>query len=268
MEVYRIKDLVPATVIKRPSAIVKTPYVSDIQLIDDMEPHLGHSLSLGCCGMCDQGASIYVSPINGPSCDYCVQLARLPSGTLVGINPRLAEHIVENCIKLKLLLPEIATYKREWSISKETRFDFGGTMVDGNQFYLEVKNVPLAKEQSADREKAQSADREKAQTANDSNKTAYFPEGYRKKKTDTVSPRALKHIRELMHIKQTTNARCIMVYVIQRNDVNQFEISDTDPEYKDAVKEAVQAGVEVYPIMVEWSANGIATYKGNVRHKP
>lgn len=252
MEVYRIQNLVPATVLKRPSAIVKTPYVSDIQLHDDMEPHLGHSLSLGCCGMCDQGASVYVSPINGPNCDYCVQLAKLSCGTLVGINPRLAEHIVENCIKLKLLLPEILTYKREWSISKETRFDFGGTMTDGKQFYLEVKNVPLAKAQSADSNKAHSA----------GIKTAYFPEGYRKKKTDTVSPRALKHIQELMHIKQTTNARCIMVYVIQRNDVNQFEISDTDPEYRDAVLEAVKAGVEVYPIMVEWSSSGVAHYIG------
>jgi DNA-binding sugar fermentation-stimulating protein len=231
-----------------------------------MEPHLGHSLSLGCCGMCDQGASVYVSPINGPKCDYCVQLARLPSGTLVGINPRLAEHIVENCIQLKLLLPEILTYKREWSISKETRFDFGGTMTDGKQFYLEVKNVPLAKEREKAREKeqekAQSADSSKAQDSAYNQKTAYFPEGYRKKKTDTVSPRALKHIQELMHIKQTTNARCIMVYVIQRNDVNEFEISDTDPEYRDAVQEAVKAGVEVYPIMVEWSSSGVAIYKG------
>jgi hypothetical protein len=32
-------------------------------------------------------------------------------------------------------------------------------------------------------------------------KVAYFPDGYRKKAKDTISPRALKHILELTYLK-------------------------------------------------------------------
>ncbi len=248
MQVYKLDNLVQATVIKRPSALIKTPYVSDIQLENDMEPHLGHSLSLGCCGLCDAGAQVYVSPSPnvkpGLHCDYTVQLSA-SNNTLVGINPRLAEHIVENCIKQKLIIPEIATYKRECVVSKEilnttdtVRYDFGGTLDNGAPFYLEVKNVPLA-----------------------TNGKAYFPDGYRKKSTDTVSPRALKHIQELMHIKQNNPTyRCIICYVIQRNDVAQFEIARTDPEYREAVLKAIHAGVEALAIVIEWSPDGTATF--------
>lgn len=257
MQVYQLNNLVPATVLKRPSALIKTPYVSDIQLTDEMEPHLGHSLSLGCCGLCETGAQVYVTHISnckpGLHCDYTVQLSKSNDNTLVGINPRIAEHIVENCIRQKLILAEASressiplnTYKREYTVSKEllgtekaVRYDFGGTLKNGAPFYLEVKNVPLA-----------------------TNGTAYFPDGFRKKTTDTVSPRALKHIQELMHLKiNNPQSRCIICYVIQRSDVSRFEISKKDPEYRDAVFKAIDAGVESLAIVIDWSISGIATF--------
>ncbi len=249
MEVYYLNNIKKATVIKRPSALIKTPYVSDIQLQYDIEPHLGHSLSLGCCGLCDKNAIVYVTPIAnvkpGIHCDYTVQLSETISNTIVGINPRLAEHIVENCIKYKYILPEIVTYKREVTVDTNllgsndaVRYDFAGTMNGNVPFYLEVKNVPLATE----------------------NGVAYFPDGYRKKPGDTVSPRALKHIKELMHIKQHTNARCIICYVIQRNDVTRFEISKSDPEYREAVFQAINAGVEALALVIEWTNEGQAKF--------
>ena len=63
------------------------------------------------------------------------------------------------------------------------------------------------------------------------NGISYFPDGFRKKVTDTVSPRALKHIQELTLIKRETKTRCIMCYVIQRTDANRFQPSVIDPEY-------------------------------------
>lgn len=257
MQVYKLDNLVQATVLKRPSALIKTPYVSDVQLTNDIEPHLGHSLSLGCCGLCEKGALVYVTPIlnvkPGLHCDYTVQLSAnyntlsesAERSPLIGINPRLAEHIVENCIKQKLILPEIAAYKRECVVSNNilnttetVRFDFGGTLDNGAPFYLEVKNAPLA-----------------------TNGKAYFPDGFRKKSTDTVSPRALKHIQELMHIKvNNPTYGCIICYVIQRNDVAQFEIAHTDPEYREAVLKAMSAGVEALAIVIEWSPDGTATF--------
>jgi len=92
-------------------------------------------------------------------------------------------------------------------------------------------------------------------------KVAYFPDGYRKKSTDTVSPRALKHIRELEAI-HTSNPkiRCILCFVIQRADVNRFTTSVIDPEYKAAVKKAHNSGVEILTLVVKWTREGQAQF--------
>ena len=122
---------------------------------------------------------------------------------------------------------------------------------------MEVKNVPLA-----DYEDLCIKDRKKMcydERAIDS-KIAYFPDGYRKKSTDTVSPRALKHIRELTLIKKESITRCIMCYVIQRTDVDRFQPSIIDPEYRQAVKEAVEAGVEIITLVVRWTRDGEAYF--------
>ena len=91
-------------------------------------------------------------------------------------------------------------------------------------------------------------------------KVAYFPDGYRKKCEDAVSPRALKHIRELTFIKKNSKIRCIMCYVIQRTDVNRFQPSIIDPEYREAFKEALNTGVEIITMVVRWNRNGEANF--------
>jgi DNA-binding sugar fermentation-stimulating protein len=122
---------------------------------------------------------------------------------------------------------------------------------------MEVKNVPLADYEdisAKDRKKMCYDDREI------DSKIAYFPDGYRKKSTDTVSPRALKHIRELTLIKKESITRCIMCYVIQRTDVDRFQPSIIDPEYRQAVKEAIEAGVEIITLVVKWTRDGEAYF--------
>ena len=91
-------------------------------------------------------------------------------------------------------------------------------------------------------------------------KVAYFPDGYRKKRTDPVSPRALKHVRELMLIKKESKTRCIMCFVIQRTDVTSFTASVIDEQYRQAVKEAINAGVEIITMVVKWTREGIAEF--------
>ena len=118
---------------------------------------------------------------------------------------------------------------------------------------MEVKNVPLA-----DYEDITAKDR-KGKCYNDrsvDSKVAYFPDGYRKKSADPVSPRALKHIRELTIIKKESITRCIMCYVIQRTDVDSFQPSIIDPEYREAVKFAIEAGVEMITMVVQWTKEG------------
>ena len=86
--------------------------------------------------------------------------------------------------------------------------------------------------------------------------TAYFPDGYRKNSTDVVSPRALKHIQELEYIAKKRTVRAILCFVIQRSDAKQFQTSNVDLIYKDAVKQAYQNGVEIKTIQVDWNKQG------------
>ena len=275
MMIMKIDNLVPGTVTKRPSKIIKSPYVADVN-INNTE-FLAHTASLGCCGLCDTGASILLAPLNNSKksknnkedavkCVYSAQLSVINekgNEIIVGIHPKLAEQLVENCLIKNYLsiLQNCKKYRRETVIFVEdkvdSRFDFTGMDKNNIPFIMEVKNVPLA-----DYEDTCSKDRKKMcydERPYDS-KVSYFPDGYRKKTTDTVSPRALKHIRELTLIKKESITRCIMCYVIQRTDVDRFQPSIIDPEYRQAFKEAVEAGVEIITLVVNWTRDGEAYF--------
>ena len=265
----KIENLTEGTVIKRPSAYIKTPYVADIIPINEKKSVLGHTASLGCCGLADNGASILMSPVpksnkkkDKLSCEYRVYLSIIrekDNEIIVGIYPKLAEELTETALKNNLLskLQNVRRYKRETSIYVEgkvdSRFDFSGIDCNGVPFIMEVKNVPLA-----DYEDITAKDR-KGKCYDDrvyDSKVAYFPDGYRKKSTDPVSPRALKHIKELTLIKNESKTRCIMCYVIQRPDVDRFQVSIIDPIYREAVKEAIKSGVEIITMVVKWTREG------------
>ena len=272
---FTIENLIEGSIIKRPSKFIKTPYVADIIPIGSDNSILGHTASLGCCGLSDVGASILMMPVpknnkkiqnDKLKCEYKVYLSIIKergNEIIVGIHPKLAEDLAETALKNNLLnrLRNVERYKRETTIYVEgkvdSRFDFSGIDSAGIPFLMEVKNVPLA-----DYEDITSKDRknkcydDRAQNS----KVAYFPDGYRKKSTSPVSPRALKHIRELTLIKKESITRCIMCYVIQRNDVDRFQPSIIDPEYREAVKDAIDAGVEIITMVVQWNRNGEAYF--------
>jgi DNA-binding sugar fermentation-stimulating protein len=266
----KLNDLIEGVVIKRPSQYIKTPYVSDI-MINNSENVIAHSASLGCCGLADTHAKVMIQKMktkknkdNKLHCSHSVYLSIYKEldknrEQIVGIHPKLAEKIVENALKQNLLskLKYVKKYKKEVAMfvqnRVDSRFDFAG--IDANEipFIMEVKNVPLADYEDTtekERKKMNFYDRDF------DSKVAYFPDGYRKKSTDTVSPRALKHIRELTHIKENSKTRCIMCYVIQRNDVNRFQVSVIDPEYRQAVKDAINKGVEIITLVVSWTREG------------
>ena len=279
MMIMKIENLVPGTVVKRPSKIIKSPYVADVN-INNTE-FLTHTAALVCCGLCDTGSSILLAPLNNNSkktkksknnelepikCVYSAQLSVIiekGNEIIIGIHPKLAEQLVESCLIKNYLsiLKDCKKYRRETVIFVEnkvdSRFDFTGMDKNNIPFIMEVKNVPLA-----DYEDICAKDRKKMsydERPYDS-KIAYFPDGYRKKSTDPVSPRALKHIRELTLIKKESITRCIMCYVIQRTDVDRFQPSIIDPEYRQAVKEAVEAGVEIITLVVKWTRDGEAYF--------
>jgi DNA-binding sugar fermentation-stimulating protein len=270
----KLDNLIEGRIVKRPSKMIKTPYVADI-CVDDHEI-LGHTPALGCCGLSDAGSQILMTlspnsktkPKNKSNlkCSHVVYLSVIKNEEntqIVGIHPKLAEKLTESALTLNLLsaLQNIKSYRRETCVfvenSIDSRFDFSGVDQNDIPFIMEVKNVPLA-----DYEDMTAKDRAKMDfSERDYNsKVAYFPDGYRKKRTDTISPRALKHIKELTLIKQTSNTRCIMCYVIQRTDANRFQPSILDPEYRNAFKDAVAAGVEIITLVVSWNQNGEARF--------
>ncbi len=271
----KINDLIEGEVIKRPSKYIKTPYVADIKICSDSNTILGHTASLGCCGLADVGAHVLMAPVpktknNTNSdklhCEYRVYLSVIReknSEMIVGIFPKLAEELTESALKNNLLnrLCNVKTYKKETKIYVpglvDSRFDFSGIDENGVPFIMEVKNVPLADYEDVtakDRKKMSFDDRDI------NSKVAYFPDGYRKKSTDPVSPRALKHINELALIKRMSKTRCIMCYVIQRTDINRFQPSVIDPEYREAFVQAVNSGVEIITMVVQWTRDGEAYF--------
>ena len=287
----KIDGLVEGNIVKRPSKFIKTPYVADILLKkkedinlninnSSLDTVLGHTASLGCCGLADAGATILMAPVitkknKKPkkeeekiklSCEYRVYLSVIlerDTETIVGIYPKLAEELTELALKSNLLsrLQNIRRYRRETVLQVEgqidSRFDFTGIDCNGIPFIMEVKNVPLA-----DYEDITAKDRKKMcydDRAIDS-KVAYFPDGYRKKSTEPVSPRALKHIKEMTLIKSKTKIRCIMCYVIQRTDIDRFQPSIVDLEYREAVKKSIEVGVEIITLVVKWTKEGEAYF--------
>ena len=267
----KINNLLEGTVLKRPSKYIKTPYVADVIPIENADSVLAHSAALGCCGLCEVGASILMSPIETKKkndeklhCEYRIYLSILREKNkeiIIGVYPKLAEDLTEQALKHNHLsiLTNVKSYRRETVIYLEgkidSRFDFSGIDSNNVPFIMEVKNVPLADYEDIDskeRKKKSYDDRDV------DSKIAYFPDGYRKTKNEPVSPRALKHIRELTMIKKMSKTRCIMCYVIQRDDANRFQPSIIDPEYRNAVKIALESGVEIITMVVKWTRDGEA----------
>lgn len=273
--ILKLNNLIEGEIVKRPSKYIKTPYVADIKICSTSNMILGHTASLGCCGLADVGAYVLMALVpktknNSNSdklhCEYRVYLSIIREKEremIVGIYPKLAEELAESALKNNLLsrLQNVKTYKKETKIYVpglvDSRFDFSGIDENGLPFIMEIKNVPLA-----DYEDVTAKDRKKMSfdERDINSKVAYFPDGYRKKSTDTISPRALKHINELALIKRMSKTRCIMCYVIQRTDVNRFQPSVIDPEYRDAFIEAVKSGVEIITMVVQWTREGNAYF--------
>jgi len=265
MNLVKLGSVYEALVVKRPSKTSKTPYVADITIDGGDTEHMAHTAALGCCGMVDKDRLVIMKDVHNKKniCKFKIMLAiNVERGikNIIGIDPKIAEELVETAMNKNLLstLRNVRKYKREKTIST-SRFDFIGIDQNKIPFIMEVKNVPLADYvdcYAKERKNMDFSDRD----IND--KIAYFPDGYRKKQKDTVSPRALKHITELTEIskKYTNRVRTIMCYVIQRRDVSSFQASNVDPIYKAAFKKAVESGVEVITLQIGWASSGVAEF--------
>lgn len=292
--VHSINNTYIAYIHNRPSKIIKTPYLGDCSVytnesnknnIKKLEKNkkcqklnvindniLVHLPSLGTCGLTESGKFIIVTPKISKTAKskYLTQLTYITKpNTIVGINPMLANEIVHNMLKNNIipLLSNFDEIKPEATFGK-SRIDFRCKKGE-NTVYIEVKNVPLADHYDLSKIELKKLmkNEEFVKVYNEkikkyTKKIALFPDGYRKDKNAPVSERAVKHFDELIKINKLENHESYLIYIIQRKDIEAFSPSRLDKIYRDKFKEAIQNGVKIIPICVEWvqDPNCINTY--------
>lgn len=245
-------ELFEGTIINRPSKKIKSPYLADV-LINN-ENILCHTPSLGCCGLVSSNKKVLMTKKNSKNAKskYSIDFT-FDKKTIVGVNPLYANKIVEIALKKNYIkeLINLQNLKREYKID-ESRFDFYGEK-NNKKYYIEVKNVPLADFVDVDKKERKKYN-DKDYEYN--KKISYFPDGYRKKKTEPISVRALKHINHLKKIKlEDKNNECYLIFIIQRNDSLYFQASNIDPIYQKAIRDAYINGVKIIPIQILFDNN-------------
>jgi DNA-binding sugar fermentation-stimulating protein len=271
MYLFSLSGVKEGLITSRPSKVCKTPYVADIKIEENEEEDLCHSPSLGCCGLAEKGKKVILSELTSgkTKCSHRVELAILTEDRnpereiIIGINPKLGETIAELCLQKNCVegLINIQSYRRETKLMN-SRFDFTGIDENGREFVMEIKSVPLADYVDVPKKEKKNYKKE-IEEAKQDEKISYFPDGYRKNSTDVVSPRALKHINELKEIVTTSEKRAILCFIIQRTDVKQFQPSNIDLVYKEAVIDAWKCGVEIKTLQVEWNKEGECNFVRN-----
>ena len=267
MHLLQLQNITEAHILKRPSSISKTPYVADIKLINNDYTTCCHTPSLGCCGMADAGSTVITTPIKSKKCisEYRAELSIFSDdkgSIVVGINPKLAEDIAQRCLEENLFQHLCVQSFGSQKTYMNSRFDYAGIDTNNKEFVLEIKNVPQADYVDVDKKERKNYTKE-INNAKFDEKIAYFPDGFRKKAKDVISPRALKHIQELELLAKTKNIRAILCFIIQRSDTHIFQTSHIDPIYREAVYSAWKNGVEIKTIQVEWTKEGTCIFLRN-----
>ncbi len=249
-------ELVRATVVKRPSASIKSPYVADIRCDGLNEIMLCHTPGLGCCGLVEAGRAVWVAPSReGSKTAWTAQVAECNDSEgayFVGVHPMVGQSVAASYLSN---ISADAVWKSEVSVGDapsgdRARIDYVGTLPSGKKIYVEVKTAMISTE----------CDLPRAQ------RRAVFPEGYRKSKNEPVSPRAIKHARVLAELKgRADTERCVLLYVVPRDDCGGgLLLNPTDPQYVSAVRDAVTAGVETVGVAFRYDVAGIVTFKGTL----
>jgi len=261
MIVMKIPSLIRATVVNRPSKVVKSPYMADILLPGASEPQLCHSPALGCSGLIVPGSQVFVTPKSSAAAKSKYSLDLIDLGyTVVGANPNFCNKMVRFALEKGWIegLPKFDPKEIKGEVTvDESRFDFK-CIQNETVYYVEVKGVPNASPSDPPKPKPKAKKRKEGDLPAEEEESipgqliSYFPDGYRKAPNDPISPRALKHVQHLQRLCTEQNTVCALVFVVQRSDCKRFQPTKGDPIYRKAVYEAAEAGVLVIPHSLSW----------------
>ena len=263
--IYKYDNLVVLDVVNRPSKEIKSPYLADILI--KKKKYLAHSPGLGLCGFITTDSVVAVSKSDNEKrkSKYTIEMVKVKNdenkNVWVGANPATSNLYFNNIIEKNLLsfLPKINLIKREFKMTGyQSRFDFYLEAVNKKKFIIEVKNVPLVDYPKDKMPKFRKFPERKCKKRN-----AIFPDGYQAKKGDCVSPRALKHLRELVDIKKKNlDLIPMLVFVVQREDCFGFTPNfEKDPLYSNELKKAIKSGFIVKAIMLKMSIKNVKFIK-------
>ena len=219
-------ELVPGKLIKRYKR-----FLADIELKDGriVTAHCTNSGSMKTC--IEDGAPVYLTPVDDPKrkTRFTWEMIYINNGW-IGINTMIPNLLVYEALKGNQIdkLTGYTHVKREVKFG-DSRFDIYAEN-DHEQCFIEVKNVTMKV-----------------------GRFARFP--------DAITTRGKKHLETLIEVKKQ-GIRAVMVYVIQRNDIDIFGPAwDIDPEYSETLVKAFKNGVEIIPIVAEVSPTEIRILK-------
>jgi sugar fermentation stimulation protein A len=192
-------------------------FLSD-HLLESGEAVTAHCANPGAMlGLAAPGARVWLSRSADPRRKLAHSWEMVEAdGTLVGINTSHPNRLVEAAIRDGTLaeLAGYASLKAEVKYGRNSRIDLMLEDAGRGRAYVEVKNVHLLRRLGL----------------------AEFP--------DCVTARGAKHLEELGD-QVAEGHRAVMVYLVQRADVDRFALAaDLDPAYARAFERAMARGVE------------------------
>jgi len=161
---------------------------------------------------------------------YTWEVATTSTGHLACINTLRANHLVAEAIADEVIAP-LAGYEE---VSREVKYGAENSRIDflltrgDEKCFVEVKSVTLGVGDGL----------------------GLFP--------DAKSARALKHVRELLAVKQQGH-RAVLLFCVQHTGIERVApADDVDPEYGAVLREAVHQGLEVLAYRARIDCESIA----------
>ena len=207
-------------------------FLADVEL-DNGEIITVHVPNTGRMTTCwTPGWDCIISDSENPKRKYRYTLEMTHNGnTWIIANTNIPNALAEDFIRNNQIqgLENYNSIKREVKYGENSRIDLL-LENDGEKCFVEVKNTTLVE-----------------------NGVAYFP--------DAPSDRAIKHLKELEQEVKNGN-RAVMLYIITREDANSFSPANhVDPRYGTELKNAIENGVEVIPVLCNVSPTEITFNK-------
>ncbi len=206
-------------------------FLADVEL-DNGDVITAHCTNSGTMKSClEEGAEVYLTPVNDPArkTKFTWEMIKIGAGW-VGINTSNPNLLAYEAIKDQ----KISGLRGYTKVQREVKF--GDSRLDifaqneEEKCVIEVKNVTMK-----------------------DGRWARFP--------DAVTSRGKKHLETLIHLK-AQGFRTVMLYVIQRNDIEIFGPAwNIDPQYSEKLVMAFAEGVEIFPLMAEVSPQSIQIHK-------